>query len=114
MRLTIKSKAERNIQRNLRLPLPLHQRMNATAALADELRVDYHATLLAALEQFDAELNARLCDMQAEHKHPTTGGISADDASIPEPVSPHSNSFRSAETQSITPLATATNHKADA
>ena len=57
--------------------------MNDTAALADELGVDYHATLLAALEQFNSEFDARLREMKAKGQSATTAGIE----SIPAPVS---------------------------
>ena len=116
MRLNIKSKAEPTIQRNLRLPFSFNQQMNATAALADELGVDYHATLLAALEQFNSEFDARLHEMKGEPKNPTnsginsgiTAGINPGRESIPASVLPQSNSFSS------TPLTTTVNHKADA
>lgn len=90
MKLTIKPKAELTTQRSLRVPVSLNQQMNATAALADELRVDYHATLLAALEQFNSEFDARLREMKTESANHTAAGTmsgtTSASAPIPRPV----------------------------
>jgi hypothetical protein len=90
MKLTIKPKAELTSIRSLRMPVSLNERMTATAALADELRVDYQATLLAALDQFDSELNARLREMKTESENHiaagTMSGTTSDSAPIPRPI----------------------------
>jgi hypothetical protein len=75
MKLAIKPKAEKTVQRNLRVALSANEQMNKTAALADELGVDYHATIVAAVQQFDAELYARLLDMKAKGQSATSSGI---------------------------------------
>lgn len=98
MKITIKSKAEPTVQRNLRVPISLNKQMNETTALADELSVDYHATLLTALEQFNSEFDARLREMKAKGERPTTSGINAGSEFVPAPVeqhSPASNNFAS-------------------
>jgi hypothetical protein len=72
MKLSLKTKVEPTIQRKLRLPVSLNNRMNGTAKLADELGVDYHATLVAATEQFNDELDGRLREMKTKGQHATT------------------------------------------
>jgi hypothetical protein len=89
MKLQLKPKAEATVQRNLRVPISLNKQMNDTAALANELSVDYHATLLAALEQFNTEFDARLREMKAKGERPTTSGITAGSESLPGLVEPH-------------------------
>jgi hypothetical protein len=88
MKINIKPKAEKTVQRNLRVPVSLNEQMNATTSLADELNVDYHATLLAAIEQFNTEFDLRLREMKAKGERPTSSGME----SLPGAVSQeHSN-----------------------
>ncbi|HTW89781.1 MAG TPA: hypothetical protein VMD75_17415 [Candidatus Binataceae bacterium] len=86
MKITIKSKAESTVQRNLRVPVSLNKQMNDTSALADQLGADYHATLIAAITQFDSEFRARLLEMKSNGERATTSGITAGSASLPGPV----------------------------
>jgi hypothetical protein len=86
MKINIKPKAEPTIQRNLRMPISLNKQINDTSALADELNVDYHATLLAAIEQFNTEFDARLREMKTKGEHDTRSGIIPGSESIPTPV----------------------------
>jgi hypothetical protein len=74
MKLNIRTKVEPTVQRKLRFSVSLNKQMNDTTELADELGVDYHATLIAAVEQFNTELNARLREMKAKGERPTTSG----------------------------------------
>ena len=90
MKLNIKPKAERTIQRNLRLPISLNQQIDNTIALADELGIDYHATLVAAIEQFNIELDARLREMKDKGNGATSSGIISGSESLPSPVAQHS------------------------
>ena len=86
MKITIKSKAESTVQRNLRVPVSLNKQMNDTSTLADQLGADYHATLIAAITQFDSEFRARLLEMKANGERAITSGITAGSASLPDPV----------------------------
>jgi hypothetical protein len=88
MKLTIKPKAEKTIQRNLRVAVSINEQMNKTAALADELGVDYHVTIVAAVQLFDADLHTRLLDMKAKGERATTSGITPGIESIPDVVGP--------------------------
>jgi hypothetical protein len=105
MKINIKPKAEPTVQRNLRVPISLNKQMNETTALADELGVDYHATLLAALEQFNIEFDARLREMKAKGERPTTSGITAGSESIPAPVEQHSQTANNIASTSATKAA---------
>jgi hypothetical protein len=96
MKLNIKPKAEQTIQRNLRMPVSLNNQMNDTSKLADELGVDYHATLISTIEQFNTEFNARLREMKGKGQSPTSAGIE----SIPEPVSQHAKQAPESSTKS--------------
>jgi hypothetical protein len=86
VKINIKPKAERTVQRNLRLPISLNQQMDNTTALADELGIDYHATLIAAIEQFNIELDARLREMKDKGNGATSSGIIPGSESLPAPV----------------------------
>lgn len=86
MKFPIKAKAEKTVQRNLRVALSINEQMNQTAALADEVGVDYHSTLVAALQQFDADLRARLLEMKAQGQRATSSGIIPGSDSLPDPV----------------------------
>ena len=59
MKLTIKPKAEKTEQYNMRLPASLKRRLTALAARATERGVDLNATQVAMMEQLAAELEER-------------------------------------------------------
>jgi hypothetical protein len=88
MKLTVKTKAQKTVQRNLRVPLTLNQQMDETSKLADELGADYHATLIGVIEQFDLEFNAKLREMKTKGESYTSPGITPGSESIPESVEP--------------------------
>jgi hypothetical protein len=90
MKINVKTKAQKTVQRNLRVSVALNQQMDETSKLADELGADYHATLVSIIEQFDTEFNAKLREMKAKGETYTNSGITAGSESIPEPVSQHS------------------------
>jgi len=90
VKINMKPKAERTIQRNLRLPISLNKQMDNTTALADEFGIDYHATLVAAIEQFNIELDARLREMKDRGNGATSSGIISGSESLPVPVAQHS------------------------
>jgi hypothetical protein len=101
MKVQIKPKAEKTVQRNLRVASSVNEQMNKTAALADELGVDYHATIVAAVQQCDADLYVRLLDMKAKGERATKAGIIPGSDSLPEPVE---LSPTSSKANSISPL----------
>src|SRR5689334_25087418 len=87
MKINVKTKAQKTVQRNLRISLALNQQMDETSKLADELGADYHATLVSIVEQFDTEFNAKLHEMKAKGETYTSPGINVGSESVPEPVS---------------------------
>jgi hypothetical protein len=86
MKINIKLKAEKTVQRNLRVPISLNQQMDDTATLAAELGADYHATLIATIQQFNTEFDARLREMKAKGESATSSGTILGSESIPDPV----------------------------
>ena len=86
MKINVKPKTQKTVQRNLRVSVALNQQMDETSKLADELGADYHATLVSIVEQFDTEFNAKLREMKAKGETYTNSGITAGSESIPEPV----------------------------
>jgi hypothetical protein len=91
MKINIKAKAEPTVQRNLRLPLSLNKQMSDTSTLAQELGIDYYATLLGALEQFNSEFDARLREMKLKDEGSTPRGIIAGRESLPAPAAQKSS-----------------------
>jgi hypothetical protein len=69
MKLTIKPKAEKTDQYNMRVPVSLKQRLTTLAARASSRGVDLNATQVAMLEQLAAELEERF---DAEDKAAST------------------------------------------
>ena len=102
MKINVKTKAQKTVQRNLRVSVALNHQMDETSKLADELGADYHATLVSIIEQFDTEFNARLREMKVKGETYTNSGITAGSESIPEPVSQHSAEHPKASTKSTT------------
>jgi len=105
MKLTIKPKAEKTDQYNMRMPVSLKQRLTALATRASSCGVDLNATQVAMMEQLAAELEERF---DAEDKvastnpnkvlgqptsdaasGPDASGITAGSDSISESVSQH-------------------------
>ena len=89
MKINVKPKTQKTVQRNLRVSIALNQQMDETSKLADELGADYHATLVSIVEQFDTEFNAKLREMKAKGETYTSPGINVGSESVPEPVSQH-------------------------
>jgi hypothetical protein len=87
MKINVKTKTPKTVQRNLRVPVALNQQMDDISKLADELGADYHGTLLGIIEQFNSEFGAKLREMKAKGESYTNSGINAGSESIPAPVS---------------------------
>ena len=118
MKLTIKPKAEKTDQYNMRMPVSLKQRLTALATRASSRGVDLNATQVAMMEQLAAELEERF---DAEDKvasmnpnkvlgrptsdaasGPTASAITAGSDSIAEPVSQHAKQAPESITKSTT------------
>jgi hypothetical protein len=61
-------------QYNIRLPIALKQRLEKTRALAEELEVDFAATQIDNLDQFESELAARLNEIATQRKEAKVRG----------------------------------------
>ena len=118
MKLTIKPKAEKTDQYNMRMPVSLKQRLTTLATRASSRGVDLNATQVAMMEQLAAELEERF---DAEDKvastnpnkvlgrptsdtasGPTASAITAGSDSIAEPVSQHAKQAPESITKSTT------------
>jgi hypothetical protein len=64
MKLNLKPLIETTEQLNLRIPGTLKKRMDNTRARARNLGIDYNATLIANLEEFEREFEAQLSARQ--------------------------------------------------
>jgi hypothetical protein len=60
MKFIVKPKVETTEQLNLRIPSSLRQRIDSVRGLADESGVDYNATLIGVIDQFNSELETQL------------------------------------------------------
>ncbi len=72
MKLNLKRSVGKLEQFNVRIPAALKQRLDATRKRAEALGVDFIGTLTAVLDEFDAELTARLnSDADSSSVHAT-------------------------------------------
>jgi len=60
MKIAVKPKIEDTAQLNMRVPVSTRQRVDSMRTLADQASVDYNATLVGMLDQFNDELEPRL------------------------------------------------------
>ncbi len=60
MKIAVKPKTEATEQLNIRVPASLKQRIDRVRALADKVGIDYHATLVGMVDQFNTELEVQL------------------------------------------------------
>ena len=60
MKIAVKPKIEATEQLNVRVPASLKHRIDSVRALADEAGVDYNATLVGVVDQFNSELEGQL------------------------------------------------------
>jgi hypothetical protein len=82
MKITVKPKTEATEQLNIRVPASLKQRIDHVRALADEAGVDYHATLVGVIDQFNTELEAQLRQITIK----ADGRIRSASTSLAEPA----------------------------
>jgi hypothetical protein len=60
MKFNVRPKVEATEQLNIRVPASLKHRIDSVRALADQAGVDYNATLIGVIDQFNTELEAQL------------------------------------------------------
>jgi hypothetical protein len=65
MKLNLKPLVETTEQLNVRIPATLKKRMDNTRARAKNLGVDFNATLIANLEEFEREFDALITARQS-------------------------------------------------
>jgi hypothetical protein len=100
MRINMKSKPEKTVQRNLRVPVSLDEQMDKLTTRADKLSENYHDTLIDLIRQFNAEFATRLDEKEAEltqGKNSTRSGINPGGESLPGPVSPNGSAQPSSQ-----------------
>ncbi len=79
MKLNMKPLVETTEQLNVRIPATLKNRMDNTRARAKNLGVDFNATLIANLEEFEREFDVLLT---AKQSAPTTSRASLNQPTI--------------------------------
>jgi len=73
MKLTVKPKAEKKAQYNMRMPVSLKERLAALAPRADAHRTDLNDTIVAMIEQLANELDERFdAEDKAASKSPSS------------------------------------------
>jgi len=85
MKISFKPMVESSEHLNLRIPASLKKRMDNTRARAAKLGIDYNATLIANLEEFEKEFEAQIT--AKEQASTKSGSSSLADLVPPEPVS---------------------------
>lgn len=104
MKLNLKPLVETTEQLNVRIPATLKKRMDNTRARAKNLGVDFNATLIANLEEFerefDALINARQSTTSAAQATLNQPNINSDRTALAEAHQPNGNTSSSAGTQS--------------
>ncbi len=91
MKLTFKPAIESTEQLNLRIPA-LKKCMDNTRTLAKSLGIDYNATLVANLEEFEKEFAAHVT--AAEQAATRSASTSLADLIPPNPDTPSSNGIQ--------------------
>jgi len=100
MKLNLKPLVETTEQLNVRIPATLKKRMDNTRARAKDLGVDFNATLIANLEEFEREFDGLITAKQ-----------SAASTSLASLDQPKTNSASTASAESLQPKVTsATNN----
>jgi hypothetical protein len=85
MKINFKPLVETSEHLNLRIPASLKKRMDNTRARAAKLGIDYNATLVANLEEFEKEFDAQVA--AKEQAAPSPASSSLADLVTPEPAS---------------------------
>jgi hypothetical protein len=86
MKYTIKPKADTTTLYTIRIQTTLKQQMDATRKLADEQGVDYNATLIDVMAEFNADLQARLAKSRSKGSGTSVNGSSngSSDGAVPK------------------------------
>ena len=92
MKINFKPMVESSEHLNLRIPASLKKRMDNTRARAAKLGIDYNATLVANLEEFEKEFEAQVTSK--EQTSAKSGSSSLADLVAPEPASNGHNAGR--------------------
>jgi hypothetical protein len=71
MKLNLKPLVETTEQLNVRIPGTLKKRMDNTRARAKDLGVDFNATLIGSLEEFEREFDALITAKQSSASAPS-------------------------------------------
>jgi hypothetical protein len=77
MKVNLKHSLGKLGQYNIRLPICLKQRLEKARALAEELDVDFAATQIDNLDQFETELAARLNELATQRKEAMLRGANS-------------------------------------
>ncbi len=77
MKVNLKHSLGKLGQYNIRLPISLKQRLEKTRAFAEELDVDFAATQIDNLDQFETELAARLNEIATQRKEAMLRGANS-------------------------------------
>ncbi len=96
MKLNFKPAIESTEQLNLRIPASLKGRMDNTRMRAKSLGIDYNATLVANLEEFEKEFAAHVTAAEQAAKQAATRSASTSLADLipPNPDTPSSNGIQ--------------------
>ncbi len=92
MKINFKPLVETSEHLNLRIPASLKKRMDNTRTRAAKLGIDYNATLIANLEEFEKEFDAQVTTK--EQAAPNLASSSLTDLVAPEPTSNGRNGVR--------------------
>jgi len=92
MKINFKPLVETSEHLNLRIPASLKKRMDNTRARAANLGIDYNATLVANLEEFEKEFDAQVTAKEHTAANPTSSSLA--DLVAPEPTSNGRNGVR--------------------
>ncbi len=77
MKVNLKHSLGKLGQYNIRLPIGLKQRLEKTRAFAEELDVDFAATQIDNLDQFETELAASLNEIATQRKEAMLRGANS-------------------------------------
>ncbi len=85
MKINFKALVETSEHLNLRIPASLKKRMDNTRTRAAKLGIDYNATLVANLEEFEKEFDAQVTTKEQAGVTPASSSLA--DLVAPEPTS---------------------------
>ncbi len=85
MKINFKPLVETSEHLNLRIPVSLKKRMDNTRTRAAKLGIDYNATLVANLAEFEKEFDAQVTAKEPAAANPASSPLA--DLVAPEPTS---------------------------